>query len=705
MKMFIQRFFFASLFIFSFLRVSPSQNRWEGISSPGPINCASIVIASDSLIIVGMDDYFYNLPSGVLFSSDRGGTWIPRGLPQLNVKGLATGPGNEVYAVANFPPNLYRTTNLGADWTPLNPPVSAPLWSVRVTSESHVFVAGDNGIFRSTDMGVSWEQKNGGIADTVLRRLTVSANNDLYVTSYSGDLYRSTNNGESWADVAPSGESVFSFAEFPPSAILAGTQGLHPLLYRSTNHGQSWTMTDSALIDKRVWDMVVPSPGTIVAVGDSGTFTSTGTGWERFGSPVGGFTRLAVDSGGVVFAVGSSGLSFSSSLGANWQISAGMDNTLVLSLATSPGGVIYAGTNSSAIFRSENNGDTWSILPTSPFVTSTKSMAFSSDGTLYAGSNGIIRSTNGGESWDSLLNVGSSVSYYGIALGDSGLICAATTAGFYCSTDTGATWSLAHASTSKAMLVAPGSAIVLADAQYGQVFRSTNRGASWDAFQVDPQFVSINHLVLAHDGAILAARQDGSVTRSTDGGVTWARWDAGGLPSYVSVLFPVDTGIVLASVPSYGTYRSLDGGVHWSEEGDGIQDPTQVWCFATDSAGNVFAGSAGVARSLPSLTSVGRWDVLPRSTQLHQNFPNPFNPETAISYQIPEVRGQRSEGSHVILKVFDLLGREVATLVNEEQRPGIYRATWDATGFPSGVYFYRLQAGGFVQTRKMILMR
>jgi len=89
---------------------------------------------------------------------------------------------------------------------------------------------------------------------------------------------------------------------------------------------------------------------------------------------------------------------------------------------------------------------------------------------------------------------------------------------------------------------------------------------------------------------------------------------------------------------------------------------------------------------------------LPTSYALEQNYPNPFNPSTRIGFKV-QVSGFTS------LRIFDLLGREVATLVNEELMPGSYEATWDAARLPSGVYFYRLQAGEFVETKKLVLMR
>lgn len=110
----------------------------------------------------------------------------------------------------------------------------------------------------------------------------------------------------------------------------------------------------------------------------------------------------------------------------------------------------------------------------------------------------------------------------------------------------------------------------------------------------------------------------------------------------------------------------------------------------------------------------GRTDELPRSIMLFQNYPNPFNPRTAISYQLPTpsarqtASGLGAEGSaksRVELSVFDILGREVNTLVSAVQPPGIYTVTWDASGLTSGVYFYRLKAGDGVITKKALLLK
>lgn len=91
-------------------------------------------------------------------------------------------------------------------------------------------------------------------------------------------------------------------------------------------------------------------------------------------------------------------------------------------------------------------------------------------------------------------------------------------------------------------------------------------------------------------------------------------------------------------------------------------------------------------------------DAYPESAALLQNYPNPFNPTTEIRYQTSEV-------SHVRLTVHDLLGREVAVLVDEERPSGYCTARWDASGVPSGVYFYTIRAGPFVQTKRMVMIK
>jgi hypothetical protein len=91
-------------------------------------------------------------------------------------------------------------------------------------------------------------------------------------------------------------------------------------------------------------------------------------------------------------------------------------------------------------------------------------------------------------------------------------------------------------------------------------------------------------------------------------------------------------------------------------------------------------------------------DEIPTTYLLTQNYPNPFNPTTKIKYSIPQ-------SSNVLIKVFDILGNEIETLVDEEKSTGTYEITWYPENLPSGIYFYKLQAGNYIETKKMVLIK
>jgi hypothetical protein len=99
-----------------------------------------------------------------------------------------------------------------------------------------------------------------------------------------------------------------------------------------------------------------------------------------------------------------------------------------------------------------------------------------------------------------------------------------------------------------------------------------------------------------------------------------------------------------------------------------------------------------------STTDVRIADGVPAAFALKQNYPNPFNPTTRIEYQV-------AKDQLVSLKVYNLLGQEVATLLNETKAPGTYAVDWNAEGLPSGIYLYKMQSGSFTSTRRMMLVK
>jgi hypothetical protein len=150
-----------------------------------------------------------------------------------------------------------------------------------------------------------------------------------------------------------------------------------------------------------------------------------------------------------------------------------------------------------------------------------------------------------------------------------------------------------------------------------------------------------------------------------------------------------------------GVFLSTNNGTSWTLVNSGL---TNISVYALAVSGtNLFAGpdGGGVWRRPLSdiITSIHiTSSELPSEFFLRQNYPNPFNPTTTIKFQI-------TISKFVKLSVFDMLGHEVATLMNEQLKPGMYEVEWDGTGYSSGTYYYKLFAGDYVETKKMILMK
>jgi hypothetical protein len=149
-------------------------------------------------------------------------------------------------------------------------------------------------------------------------------------------------------------------------------------------------------------------------------------------------------------------------------------------------------------------------------------------------------------------------------------------------------------------------------------------------------------------------------------------------------------------------YRSRDRGQTWSAEYVSTSGSFQHINFAatgSSGAGWATTNAGGIARFDGLLTGVAeRTKDIPETFLLRQNYPNPFNPSTTIEYELPQE-------SYVELKVFDILGREVETLVHGKEMPGVHRVPWRAVDFSSGVYFYRLTVGSVIVTKKLLLLR
>ena len=245
---------------------------------------------------------------------------------------------------------------------------------------------------------------------------------------------------------------------------------------------------------------------------------------------------------------------------------------------------------------------------------------------------------------------------------------------------------------------------------YSKIYYTSDNGTTWNTGSLG--YPAGDPLGLFYsDGKLFAC--DAGLWASTDMGATWhieygLSFDSSGYPINVKMFRAITkhNQYLVASVMFESIYISSDNGASWSPFNDGLIND---WTFAdVEINGSYiwalrnFFGNAYRRPVTELLTDVKDTDIKPDDFYLYQNYPNPFNPSTTLKYSIPA-------GSKVMLRVFDMLGNEIETLVNEEKPAGTYEISWNASsaagGLPSGIYFYQLTAGPFVQSKKMILMK
>ena len=147
--------------------------------------------------------------------------------------------------------------------------------------------------------------------------------------------------------------------------------------------------------------------------------------------------------------------------------------------------------------------------------------------------------------------------------------------------------------------------------------------------------------------------------------------------------------------------KTTNGGTDWTSQSSGTINYLYGVSFTDSNNGTAVGDYGKILRTTNGgVTFIEDENnfTQPKDFLLKQNYPNPFNPSTSIRYSVPR-------STIVVIKVYDILGNEIETLVNEEKPIGIYEITWNAENLPSGVYFYRLQTDNFVEIKKMVLLR
>jgi len=386
------------------------------------------------------------------------------------------------------------------------------------------------------------------------------------------------------------------------------------------------------------------------------------------------------------------------------KVNNGMGNNQTVLSVVSSGNIIFAGFRTAGIYKSTESGNTWLQTFSLP-DSSVYSLAVNGNnifaGLAFTGSphfsgSGVYRSTNSGVNWVLSGLAGKNI----ISLAVYGDTVFAGTNGYngvYRSTDNGLSWvQLSLMLINIPSLLINGNIIFAATGQDHGVWKSTDNGSNWSQTSLNNKTI----ISLASNGSNMFAGDflDSGVYRSTDFGTSWQRTSFNNHRVNSIAVFGNN---IFAGTLNYGIYVSNNNGDNWVQRNEGFGVNPSILSFSILN-NYLFAGtqdSSVYKRSLNELIGINQIsNELPQEFSLAQNYPNPFNPSTNIQFNI-------SNSTFTKLTIYDVTGRVITILVNEDLKPGVYEVEWDASNSASGIYYYKLETENFTKTKKMVLLK
>ena len=576
------------------------------------------------------------------------------------------------------------TTNGGENWT------SRTISSIPVSNNSFVdldpqdmnncwaLVTGYNFpnsysyYYRTTNGGINWDLKYTNIYSSQTNssyfgNVEFQTLNNVFSNGNFNFLLRTTNNGDNWSTVN-TGYTFRVSTQFHLSLnnmfISGGTNvafgPAYNMILKTTNLGENWSIK-SFNWDYSFYDIHFKDTRTGIVTCDSGIVfktTDNGANWVKVIDNRNYRLRtmtFADQNTGLIFGNDSKILR-TTNYGNNWNEIIPPAN-VTFGKFINPN-TVYAIGNSAKLIKSTNTGINWNIVPvplSDSFNCSSIDFINNNTGWLlsnrnwgwgypinqYYRNNRLIKTTNGGSNWITVFDT-TSVNY-------SGDNYVATR--FF---DSNTGWMLTGGASTPLL----------------KIFKTTNGGNNWYSYVPDLS-LNLNNLIMVDRNRGWAVGQTyyngniySAVCKTTNAGLNWIfqfkEYDSNIRPAVYSIYtLNFDTAWFCGNKSNI--YSTLNGG--------------------------------GFPIGIEPVKSLN-----PQSFSLHQNYPNPFNPVTKIMFDIP------NQSSTKII-IYDLLGREVTTLVNEQLKPGTYEIEWDGTSYASGVYFYSLVTNEFVETKRMVLIK
>ena len=331
--------------------------------------------------------------------------------------------------------------------------------------------------------------------------------------------------------------------------------------------------------------------------------------------------------------------------------------------------------NNSAILKTINGGVNWVTKFTNTHIALRQTIQFINPSTGYTGGwsqddSVMIKTTDAGESWKRVyLNGMRGIDKINILDANMGYAAGYNTAGYPCvlkTTDGGANWTKIYTDSRYNQFMSmhfvnvnTGWVVGISNSNQSLIQKTTNGGLNWvDQVNQHPSNWELYNIQMLNENTGWIIGDIGQIVKTTNGGANWRAQNSISLPLWGIDFISSDTGWVVG-------YNGL---ILKTVNGGG---PVSVQNISTE---------------------------VPSAYSLKQNYPNPFNPATTIKFDI-------AKNGNASIKIFDMLGNEIVTLLNERLNAGTYTVDWNASEYPTGVYFYRLQTDGSTETKKMSLIK
>ena len=635
---------------------------------------------------------------GLLKSTNGGDNWInyKNGLPNLTYfSRIAIRPNHNNELLAALGNNgIYRSSDAGLNWTLLrNGRCDDVLFSL--TGDTAYIIGSGQSMRISTDGGLTFPAAIGTgivIGERNHFAMCKSSPNVFYVSVYSStgivSVYKSTNFGNNFAQLVPAfdfsgGQAWYDFYmhvnPFDPNCAYVGTI----VIFRTTDGGTSFQNIsgDGVHVDQHNMDFHPTDPNKLFCVNDGGVWTSSdrGSSWTNLNSSLTltQFYRMTSDPSNPNHLLGGTQDNGTQrTTGArNWNAAFGGDGGEVC-FSSQNQNYILGETQNNGLYRSVNNGEFWSsatsgLSGNGAWVAPILSHP-DTNGIFYTARQQVFKTTDYAGSWTP------------ISSGTSGII-----------------EEMAISKTKSKLIYASAGSVLYKSADAGYIFKQISTGMpnrTITSIYVHPDSSSVAIVSFSGFGA-------GKIYKTTNEGENWFNI-SGDLPDSpvndALIYYPgFSTSIYLAAT-DVGVFMTNNYGIKWVELANGLPNTVAMHLDYNAVSGKIRLGTHGRGTWELSGSIIGianNTNEVPVSFSLSQNYPNPFNPNTKIGLKI-------KNSGQIELKVYDIIGKEITTLINKKLSAGSYESIFNGENYSSGLYFYSLFVNGVkTDTKKMILIK